>query len=216
VDAAEEMRRVLPVIQALADQDVVVSVDTMRCETAKAALDAGARIVNDVSGGLSDPDLPRLVAEAGVPYIAMHWRGHSDEMQQHARYDDVVADVSAELRGRLDALTAVGVDLDQIVLDPGLGFAKTAENNWTLLAHLDQLIGLGQPLLVGASRKTFLGALLAADQTPRDSDHREDATVAVTALAAAAGAWAVRVHSARPNADAVRVVAAVASARRSQ
>jgi dihydropteroate synthase len=216
VDADEEMRRVVPVIEALAERDVVVSVDTMRSETAQAALRAGARIVNDVSGGLADADLPRLVADAGVPYIVMHWRGHSDEMQQHARYDDVVAEVSAELRARVEAITAAGVDLDQIVLDPGIGFAKTADNNWALLAHLDQLIGIGQPLLVGASRKTFLGALLADDETPRDSDHREDATVAVTALAAAAGVWAVRVHAARPNADAVRVVAAVAAARRPQ
>jgi dihydropteroate synthase len=216
VDADEEMRRVVPVIEALAERDVVVSVDTMRSETAQAALRAGARIVNDVSGGLADADLPRLVADAGVPYIVMHWRGHSDEMQQHARYDDVVAEVSAELRARVEAITAAGVDLDQIVLDPGIGFAKTADNNWALLAHLDQLIGIGQPLLVGASRKTFLGALLADDETPRDSDHREDATAAVTALAAAAGVWAVRVHAARPNADAVRVVAAVAAARRPQ
>jgi dihydropteroate synthase len=216
LDSGEEMRRVVPVVQGLAERGVAVSIDTMWVETAQAALDAGARIVNDVSGGLADAALPRLVADAGVPYVVMHWRGHSDEMQQHARYDDVVAEVSAELRARLDALTTVGVDLDQIVLDPGIGFAKTAENNWTLLAHLDQLIGIGRPLLVGASRKSFLGTLLADDGNLRDSDHREDATVAVTALAAAAGVWAVRVHAARPNADAVKVVAAVAAARRPQ
>jgi len=214
VDADEEMRRVLPVVEALAAADVVVSIDTMRCETARAALEAGARMVNDVSGGLADPDLPRLVADTGVPYVVMHWRGHSVEMQQHATYDDVVTDVLAELQQRLDAVCAAGVDLDQVILDPGIGFAKKAEHNWTLLARLDRLLTLGRPLLIGASRKSFLGALLEADGAARDSDHREDATAAVTTLAAASGAWAVRVHDARPSADAVRVAAAVASAHR--
>jgi dihydropteroate synthase len=213
IDTAEEIRRAVPVVRELAAAGVTVSIDTMRCETAQAALGAGATIVNDVSGGLADPDLPRLVADAGVPYIVMHWRGHSADMQQQASYGDVVGDVVAELATRVDAVVAAGVALDQIVLDPGIGFAKTAEHNWTLLAHLDSLTELGQPLIVGASRKSFLGALLAEDETPRDSDHREDATVAVTALAAAAGAWAVRVHEARPSADAVRVVAAIAAAR---
>src|SRR5581483_798324 len=168
----------------------------------------------DVSGGLADPDLPRLVADTGVPYVVMHWRGHSVEMQQHATYDDVVTVVLAELQQRLDAVCAAGVDLDQVILDPGIGFAKKAEHNWTLLARLDRLLTLGRPLLIGASRKSFLGALLEADGAARDSDHREDATAAVTTLAAASGAWAVRVHDARPSADAVRVAAAVASAHR--
>jgi dihydropteroate synthase len=212
IDTAEEIRRVIPVIKELSAAGVTVSVDTMRSETAAAALDAGARIVNDVSGGLADPALPRLVGSAGVPYIVMHWRGHSAGMQQLASYDDVVAEVAGELRARLDAVTAAGVDPESIVLDPGIGFAKTAAHNWELLAHLDALSELGRPLLVGASRKSFLGALLADGETPRASDDREAATVAITALAAAAGAWAVRVHEVRANVDAVRVVAAVGEA----
>jgi dihydropteroate synthase len=215
VDAAEEIRRVVPVVRELAAAGVLVSIDTMRRETAAAALDVGATMVNDVSGGSADADLPRLVAAAGVPYIVMHWRGHSAEMQQRADYSDVVSEVSRELAARLDAVTSAGVELDQIVLDPGIGFAKTAAHNWALLAHLERLAELGRPLLIGASRKSFLGALLAADGTPRGSDDRSDATVAVTALAAAAGAWGVRVHEVRGNADAVRVVAAVALARSS-
>jgi dihydropteroate synthase len=213
VDAAEEIRRVVPVVRELAAAGVQVSIDTMRRETAAAALAAGAVMVNDVSGGVADPDLPRLVAEAGVPYIVMHWRGHSADMQQRADYTDVVSEVSAELQRRLDVVTAAGVDLDQIVLDPGIGFAKTPAHNWALLAQLDRLAALGRPLLIGASRKSFLGTLLAADGTPRDSDDRGDATVAVTALVAAAGAWGVRVHEVRANADAVRVVAAIVEAR---
>jgi dihydropteroate synthase len=213
VEATEEIRRVAPVVRALATAGVAVSIDTMRRETAEAALEAGACMVNDVSGGAADPDLPRLVADVGVPYVVMHWRGHSATMQENASYVDVVREVGAELAQRVDAVTAAGVGADQIVLDPGIGFAKTAAHNWALLAHLDRLAGLGRPLLIGASRKGFLGALLAADETPRDSDERGDATVAVTALVAAAGAWGVRVHDVRPNADAVRVVAAVAAAR---
>jgi dihydropteroate synthase len=213
IDADEEIRRAVPVVRALVESGVRVSIDTMRCETAGAALAAGASIVNDVSGGLADADLLRLVAEAGVPYIVMHWRGHSADMQERASYDNVVAEVTAELSARLDAVSAAGVDLDQIVLDPGIGFAKTAEHNWQLLANLDQLASLGRPLLIGASRKSFLGALLADGDVPRDSDERADATVAITALAAAAGVWAVRVHEARGNVDAVRVVAAIAAAR---
>jgi dihydropteroate synthase len=216
IDTAEEIRRAVPVVRALAEAGVTVSIDTMRRETAAAALAGGAAIVNDVSGGLADPDLPRLVADAGVPYVVMHWRGHSADMQQRATYADVVAEVSAELCARLEAVVAAGVDPGQIVLDPGIGFAKTAAHNWTLLANIDTLVGLGQPLLIGASRKSFLGRLLAHDDAPRDSDQRADATVAVTALAAAAGAWGVRVHDVRGNADAVRVVAAIAAARSAQ
>jgi dihydropteroate synthase len=213
VECAEELRRVLPVVTALSAEGVFVSIDTMRSEVAAAALGAGARLVNDVSGGLADPGLPRLVADAGVPYIVMHWRGHSAGMQAQATYGDVVAEVCAELAERVDAVVAAGVDADAIVIDPGLGFAKTAAHNWTLLAHLDQVRQVGPPVLVGASRKSFLGALLADDTSPRDATRREDATVAVTTLAAQAGVWGVRVHSARPSADAVRVVAAVGSAR---
>lgn len=213
VDAAEEQRRILPVIAALSDAGVYVSVDTMRCETAQAALDAGARMVNDVSGGLADERLPHLVAEAGVPYVVMHWRGHSADMQQNATYDDLVADVCNELQGRIDAVVAAGVHPSALVIDPGLGFAKTGEHNWQLLAHLDQILDLGPRVLVGASRKSFLGALLADDDGPRPVDERDDATAAITALAAAAGVWGVRVHEATASADAVRVVAAIQAAR---
>ena len=212
VSAEEEQRRVLPVIRALADAGAVVSVDTMRRVTAEAALSAGARLVNDVSGGLADPDLPKLVADAGVPYVVMHWRGHSDAMQERARYSDVVAEVRAELSARIDAVVAGGVALEQIVVDPGLGFAKNAEHNWQLLARFDALTELGRPVLVGASRKSFLGTLLA-DPDPRAVGDRDDATAAITALVAMAGAWAVRVHDVRANADAVRVAAAIVAAR---
>jgi dihydropteroate synthase len=206
VSADEERRRVEPVIAELAAAGATVSIDTMRASTAEAALRAGATIVNDVSGGQADPDLPRLVARAGVPYVVMHWRGHSDRMQQHADYVDVVAEVRDELRRRLDDVVAAGVEVEQVVLDPGLGFAKRAEHNWSLLAHLDAFDELGRPLLVGASRKSFLGQLLATDE-PRPVGQRDDATAALTVVAARAGAWAVRVHSVRASADAVRVVA---------
>ncbi|BEP14321.1 dihydropteroate synthase [Acidothermaceae bacterium B102] len=210
VSAQTEIARVLPVVSALAAAGAVVSVDTMRAEVAAAALAAGARIVNDVSGGLADPELPVLVAEARVPYVLMHWRGHSETMQAHAVYGDVVAEVRAELAQRLEAVVAAGVDPEQVVLDPGLGFAKTAEHNWALLAGLPSLMELGRPLLVGASRKAFLGRLLAsAPDAPRPVDEREDATTAVTAIAALAGVWAVRVHEPQPSADAVLVAQAV-------
>lgn len=213
VDAVEEQRRILPVVAALSADGIYVSVDTMRAETAQAALDAGARMVNDVSGGLADSKLPSLVAEAGVPYVVMHWRGHSADMQSKAEYADVVAAVSEELKVRIDAVVAAGVDPSSLVIDPGLGFAKTAAHNWQLLAHLDRLVALGPPLLVGASRKSFLGTLLADEDGPRPVDERDDATAAITSLAAAAGAWGVRVHEVAASADAVRVVAAVEAAR---
>jgi dihydropteroate synthase len=214
VPVEEELRRVLPVIRGLAADGAVVSVDTMRAEVAEAALAAGALIVNDVSGGQADRGMVALVARTGAVYVAMHWRGPSTVMDELARYDDVVAEVAAELRRRVDVLVAAGVDPRRLVLDPGLGFAKTAEHNWRLLARLDALTDLGLPLLVGASRKRFLGSLLAgADGAPLPPPQRDDATTATTALAAAAGAWAVRVHAVRPSADAVRVAAAVAAAR---
>ncbi len=192
---------------------LLVSIDTTRAAVAAAALAAGAGLVNDVSGGLADPDMARVVADAGVPWVLMHWRGHSRDMQRLACYRDVVAEVAGELRGRVDAALAAGVAADRVVLDPGLGFAKTAAHNWALLAHLDALIAVGFPVLVAASRKAFLGSLLAGpDSTPRPVGDREDATVATTVLAAAAGAWGVRVHQVRPNLDAIRVVAAVRAA----
>ncbi len=214
VAAAEESARVLPVVAELVAAGVAVSIDTTRAEVAAAALDAGARLVNDVSGGLADAGMARLVAERGVPWVLMHWRGHSREMYAAARYGDVVTEVCAELTARVEDVVAAGVDPTQLVLDPGLGFAKNAEHNWALLAGLDRLVGLGLPLLVGASRKTFLGRLLAdADGTPRPAEQRDAATLATTVLAAEAGAWGVRVHDAGPSVDAVRTVAAVRAAR---
>ena len=212
----EELRRVVPVIEALAAEGVPVSVDTMRAEVAEAAVAAGARLVNDVSGGLADPAMPRVVAKAAVPYVVMHWRGHSHDMDTRAVYADVVREVTDELRVRIGAIVREGVDPAQLIVDPGLGFAKRPEDNhnWTLLAHLDALVELGHPVLVAASRKRFLGRLLAApDGTPRPFAESDDATVAITALAAVAGAWCVRVHNVRPNADAVRAAAAWGAAR---
>jgi dihydropteroate synthase len=214
VDAEEETRRVVPVLEALAGSGFTLSVDTYRAEVAEAALKAGARIVNDVSGGLGDPDMGRVVRDARCPWILMHWRGHSARMQQLAEYDDVVADVRRELSERVDAALAVGVDRSALVLDPGLGFAKTAAHNWQLLARLDSLVELGLPVLVGSSRKSFLGSLLAdAAGSPRPVGEREDATTALTAYAATQGAWGVRVHEVRPSVDAALAMAAVRSAR---
>jgi dihydropteroate synthase len=209
VDEREELRRVAPVVAQLAAAGAVVSIDTMRASTAAAALAVGAAIVNDVSGGQADAGLPRLVAEAGVPYVVMHWRGHSDRMQQHADYEDVVTEVRDELLRRLDDVVAAGVAPEQTILDPGLGFAKRGEHNWALLARLGTLTALGRPLLVGASRKSFLGDLLG-EGDPRPVAARDDATAALTVVAAQAGAWAVRVHTVRPSVDAVRVVARLA------
>ncbi|PRX63876.1 dihydropteroate synthase [Nonomuraea fuscirosea] len=209
VSLEEELARVVPVIRALRSEGVAVSVDTMRAEVAKAAVEAGAQLVNDVSGGLADPEMPRVVAATGVTYVVMHWRGHSHDMDTRAVYADVVTEVREELSKRVDLVLAEGVTEEQIVLDPGLGFAKNAEHNWALLAGIPELTELGYPLLVGASRKRFLGRLLAdADGTPRPFSRSDDATLAVTALAAQAGAWCVRVHEVGPNADAVRVAAA--------
>jgi dihydropteroate synthase len=201
-----EIARILPVIKDLAAAGVVVSVDTTRARVAEAALTAGAVVVNDVSGGLADPDMARVVADAGVPWILMHWRGYSKDMDSLATYDDVVADVRAELSARVDAALAAGVSADALALDPGLGFAKRAEHNWSLLRRLDVVMDLGFPVLVGASRKRFLGSLLADKQgVPRSPDGREDATAAISALVAAAGAWGVRVHDVRRSLDAVKV-----------
>jgi dihydropteroate synthase len=213
VDADTEIARVRPVIAGLARSGVAVSVDTTRARVAEAALEAGARVVNDVSGGLADPAMARFVASADVPWILMHWRGHSANMDSLATYTDVVTDVRDELRARVDAAVAAGVEPSALVLDPGLGFAKRAEHNWELLARLDVLRGLGFPVLVGASRKRFLGTLLAAkDGTPRPPDGREEATAAISALIATAGAWGVRVHDVTRSLDAVEVASAMATA----
>jgi dihydropteroate synthase len=211
IPVEDELQRVMPVVTALARAGSYVSIDTMRAEVASRALAAGARMVNDVSGGLADPDMAGVVAAASVPYIVMHWRGHSADMYGPAVYTDVVAEVRHELSRRLQAVTAAGVDPRNIILDPGLGFAKLPEHNWTLLAHLDQIAwheGYDKPfpVLVAASRKGFLGKLLAgADTRPRSFAGSDDATIALTALAVAAGAWCVRVHMVPGNLDAVQV-----------
>jgi len=187
-----EQGRVLPLIRELAAEGVVVSVDTLNASTASLAVDAGARFINDVSGGLADDDMARVAAQSGVAFIAGHWRGTSATMNDLAHYDDVVAEVSRELSERVDALIASGVPRESIVLDPGLGFAKNSEHNWTLLAHLSQLTALGFPLLIGASRKRFIGELMSEGATMEDRDLPSSV---VAADAISAGAWGVRVHN---------------------
>ncbi|AMB57572.1 dihydropteroate synthase [Microterricola viridarii] len=191
VDPSEEQARVIPVIAALAGAGIAVSVDTMNAATASAAAAAGATIINDVSGGLADPGMADAVAASGLHYIAMHWRAHSATMQDLAHYGDVVAEVCDELAGRVDALLAAGVAPDKLVLDPGLGFAKTAAHNWALLGRLGELQALGYPVLVGASRKRFLGELLADGAATAE---RDLPTAVVSVLSAQQGAWALRVH----------------------
>ncbi|HEY6496344.1 MAG TPA: dihydropteroate synthase [Trebonia sp.] len=251
ISAEEELRRVKPVITELVRAGAVVSVDTMRAQVAEWAVQAGVSLVNDVSGGLADPYMPRLVAKAGIPYVVMHWRGHSHDMHKRAIYDDVVREVRDELAQRIDAVTAEGVDPSMIVLDPGLGFSKNPAargpeaHNWQLLAGLPELATIGGrdfPVLVGASRKRHLSRLFdaeggyplgarpagsAAGGSPGEAESRsaveprafldnDATTAAVTALAAAAGAWCVRVHHVPANADAVRVAAAYREAGRGQ
>lgn len=210
VDAAVEIARVIPVVKSLAAQGLTVSIDTMHAEVARAALDNGAAIVNDVSGGRADPAMAGVVAAAGVPWILMHWRSVSaGDPHRVPGYGDVVAEVRAELLGAVDAAVAAGVDPARVIIDPGLGFAKTAQHNWALLHALPELVGTGIPVLIGASRKRFLGALLAADDgQPRPPDGRETATAVVSALAAGHGAWGVRVHDVTASVDALAVLAA--------
>lgn len=210
----EELRRVLPVVEALSARGAIISIDTMRAEVARQAVTAGATIVNDVSGGIADPDMVPWVAEARLPFIAMHWRGHSADMQSRAVYEDVVADVTRELAERRDLLLDSGVDDDLLVLDPGLGFAKTADHNWALLAALPQLHELGHPILLGASRKAFLGRLgREAGEEPRPPAERDLETAATSVMAAMAGLWCVRVHDVVSTVRALAVVdAAVAHA----
>lgn len=218
VDPAEELSRVLPVIEALAAAGIPVSIDTMRAATARAAVAAGACLVNDVSGGLADLQMPETVAALGVDYVAMHWRAHSVDMDKRDTYADVVAEVRVELAARVAVCVAAGVEPSRIVLDPGLGFAKVADSNWPLLANVSQWSG-GARVLVGASRKRFLGAAMASlplrvsaqeAQAIRAAQPstREDATTAVTTLAAQAGVWAVRVHQVSAACDAIAVVSA--------
>jgi dihydropteroate synthase len=206
VDVATETSRVVPVIARLTAAGVPMSIDTTRAAVAAAALAAGASVINDVSGGLADPAMAGVAADAGCPWVLMHWRGHSRRMAELAVYRDVVAEVRDELAQRADDAVRAGVDPGRIILDPGLGFAKNAEHNWALSARLDVLIGLGFPVLFGASRKTYLGRLLAApDGSPRPVAGREAATLATSVLAVAAGAWGVRVHDVRATADAIAV-----------
>jgi dihydropteroate synthase len=205
-EVSEELRRVLPVVRELAAAGACVSIDTMRAAVAEQALAAGARLVNDVSGGRSDPGMLRLVAESGVPYVGTHWRGHSHDMQSKASYADVVAEVVAELRSQLDEAERAGVATDKLIIDPGFGYAKTAEHNWQVLQRLEEFEVLGRPMLVGASRKAFLGRLLAdPDGTPRPAKQRDDATTALTTVLALRGVWGVRVHSVRASRDAIAV-----------
>jgi dihydropteroate synthase len=214
VDAQTETERVVPVIAALAGAGVPLSIDTTRAAVAAAALEAGAVVVNDVSGGLADPGMAAVVKAAGCPWILMHWRGHSRTMRELAKYDDVVAEVRAELLDRVAAAVAAGVDPELLILDPGIGFAKTAEHNWALSAHLHELVALGHPVLFAASRKSYLGRLLAGpDGEPRPVGDREAATIATSVLAVAAGAWGVRVHDVRATADALAVWRATGSPR---
>ncbi|MQA61488.1 MAG: dihydropteroate synthase [Actinophytocola sp.] len=213
VSAEEELHRVIPVVRALARTGLTVSVDTMRVRVAAAAVDAGAAIVNDVSGGLAGPAMAGIVAEAQVPYVLMHWRAHSSHMRDHARYENVATEVATELRGRLAALAEAGIDPSRVVLDPGLGFAKTAEHNWALLAELDALHALGRPILIGASRKSFLGQAIAACGDAPPPAARDAATAAVSAIAAA-GAFCVRVHNVPSTVDAERVARCWRAARR--
>lgn len=214
VDENEELRRVIPVIRALSAAGVRVSVDTMRGRVAARALEAGAVLVNDVSGGLADPSMLPVVAESAAPCVLMHWRGHADVMDHHATYGSVVDDVRAELVGRVEMALAAGVAAENIVLDPGLGFAKTPEQTWWLLAAMPELLDLGFPVLVGASRKRFLAECVDhGGRNPARPLNRDDASSAVAALAAAAGAWGVRVHAVAPAAAAVRVARRLETAR---
>ncbi|MBC3991061.1 dihydropteroate synthase [Streptomyces sp. AC563] len=215
VDEAEELRRVVPVVRELAGAGAVVSVDTMRASVAELAVQAGAALVNDVSGGAADPAMLPVVAAAGVPFVVMHWRGQSIDMNNRAVYGDVVGEVVAELEEGLERAVAGGIEPDRIVLDPGLGFAKNADHDLALVANLGRLRALGRPLLVAASRKRFLGRVLAGGAgSPPPARERDAATAAVSAIAAREGAWAVRVHEVRASADAVRVARAIESAAR--
>ena len=191
VSKAEEIERTIPVITELAKHGVRISIDTMRASTAEAAIKAGASIINDVSGGLADPEMLQTAARLGVPYIAMHWRGQSKDMNSKAIYNDVVIDVISELQERITAALDAGIEVGNLIIDPGLGFAKDAEHNWEIIDSIDSFVDLGYPVLVGGSRKRFLGG-----DSP---DEREQATIDLTKRLATTGVWAVRVHSVKPH-----------------
>jgi dihydropteroate synthase len=191
VSEAEEIERTIPVITELAKHGARISIDTMRASTAEAAVKAGASIINDVSGGLADPHMLQTAARLQVPYIAMHWRGQSKDMNSKAIYNDVVIDVISELQERITAALDAGIEVGNLMIDPGLGFAKDGEHNWEIIDSIDSFVDLGYPVLVGASRKRFLGG-----DSP---DEREQATIDLTKRLATTGVWAVRVHSVKPH-----------------
>ena len=197
VSEEEEIARTIPVIKELAKHGAKISIDTMRASTAKAAITAGASIINDVSGGLADPSMLQTAAELKVPYIAMHWRGQSKDMNSKAVYGDVVSDVISELQERISAALDAGITAEHLIIDPGLGFAKDADHNWAIIDAIDKFVALGYPVLVGASRKRFLGG-----ETP---DEREQATIDLTKRLALTGVWAVRVHSVKPHKEVLSV-----------
>ena len=195
VPEIEELNRVIPVIKALASKGARISIDTMRASTAKAAVEAGAQIINDVSGGLADPEMLSTAANLKVPYIAMHWRGHSKDMNSRAVYGDVVNDVISELQERISAAADAGITKDNLIIDPGLGFAKDAHHNWEIIESIDEFVALGYPVLIGGSRKRFLGG--------DDPDSREAATIELTKRLSTSGIWGVRVHSVKPHKEAL-------------
>lgn len=210
ISVETELTRVIPVIEQLSARGMYVSIDTMRAEVARAAIAAGARMVNDVSGGLADPDMLPTVAELGVPVVLMHWRGPSKTMQENIEYGNVVTDVCTELQQQAVRALAAGVHRNNIILDPGIGFGKTFEHNWELLHQLDSLQALGYPVLVGVSRKRFLGALLAqSDGFPRPERERDTASAVIAAQVLRRGAWGVRVHSVRDTVDSFLALNAV-------
>ena len=196
VSEEEELERTIPVVTELVKHGVTISIDTMRASTAEAAVKAGASIINDVSGGLADSHMLQTAARFQVPYIAMHWRGQSKDMNSKAIYGDVVNDVIAELNERIEAALDAGIQKDKLIIDPGLGFAKDAEHNWAIIDSIDRFVALGYPVLVGGSRKRFLGG--------SSPDEREVATIELTKRLGATGVWAVRVHSVKPHKEVLK------------
>ena len=195
VSDQEELARVIPVIRELAKTGARISIDTMRASTARAAIEAGAHIINDVSGGLADPEMLPTAAQLGVPYIAMHWRGHSKDMNARAVYGDVVKDVMSELQERVSAALDAGITKNNLIIDPGIGFAKEVHHNWEIIDSIDQFVALGYPVLIGASRKRFLGG--------DNPDEREAATIELTKRLSTSGIWGVRVHSVKAHKDVI-------------
>lgn len=207
VSPEEEQRRVLEIVKHIAsDPGVRISIDTMNASTARAAVAAGASIINDVSGGLADPQMFAVAAETKAQLVISHWRAHSDQMETFAKYEDVAAEVATELGQRVEAALAAGVGREQIVIDPGLGFSKDMQQNWQLIAHLDELEKLGLPILVGASRKRFLAGALDEDLAKVGNDRRDIATAVLTALLLQRKLWGVRVHNVLATADAIDIV----------